>query len=117
MEHGYAKLIRRPESFTGIVHALGMPAPELLAWSAILVEPLGGLAVLAGAFIPLASIPMAIVLLVAILTVQLPKASVRSSCRQLPRRARTSGNRGTRPTCFTSPGSSRWCWAEAVRGR
>lgn len=72
MEHGYAKLARGPESFTGILHALGMPAPELLAWATILVELFGGLAVLVGAFIPLASIPMAIVLLVAIFTVHLP---------------------------------------------
>ena len=72
MEHGYAKLARGPESFTGILHALGMPAPELLAWATILVELLGGLAVLVGAFIPLASIPMAIVLMVAIFTVHLP---------------------------------------------
>ena len=72
MEHGYAKLARGPESFTGILHALGMPAPGLLAWATILVELFGGLAVLLGAFIPLASIPMAIVLLVAIFTVHLP---------------------------------------------
>ena len=72
MEHGYAKLARGPESFTGILHALGMPAPELLAWATILVELFGGLAVLVGAFIPLASIPMAIVLMVAIFTVHLP---------------------------------------------
>ena len=72
MQHGYAKLARGPESFTGILHALGMPAPGLLAWATILVELFGGLAVLLGAFVPLASIPMAIVLLVAIFTVHLP---------------------------------------------
>jgi putative oxidoreductase len=49
-----------------------MPMPLLLAWMTILVELLGGLAVLVGAFIPLASIPMAIVILVAIFTVHLP---------------------------------------------
>jgi putative oxidoreductase len=43
-----------------------------MAWSTILVELLGGLAVLLGAFVPLVSIPMAAVLLVAIFTVQLP---------------------------------------------
>jgi putative oxidoreductase len=72
MEHGYAKLARGPESFIGILHALGMPAPELLAWATILIELVGGLAVLVGAFVPLASIPMAIVLFVAIFTVHLP---------------------------------------------
>ena len=72
MEHGYAKLARGPDSFAAILHALGVPLPEFMSWATILVELLGGLAVLAGAFIPLASIPMAIVLLVAIFTVHLP---------------------------------------------
>lgn len=72
MEHGYAKLARGPAAFTGILHALHLPAAPLLAWATILIELAGGLAVLAGAFVPLASGPMAIVLLVAILTVHLP---------------------------------------------
>jgi putative oxidoreductase len=72
MEHGYAKLARGPEHFTAILHALGVPAPELMSWATILVELFGGLAVLLGAFIPLASLPMAAVLVVAILTVHLP---------------------------------------------
>jgi len=72
MEHGYAKLLHGPESFTAILHALGMPAPALLAWTTILVELLGGFAVLVGAFIPIASIPMVITLLVAIFTVHVP---------------------------------------------
>src|ERR1700733_2492685 len=48
MEHGYAKLVHGPESFTAILHALGLPAPALLAWTTILVELLGGFAVLVG---------------------------------------------------------------------
>ncbi|MGH8302482.1 MAG: DoxX family protein [Steroidobacteraceae bacterium] len=72
MEHGYAKLARGPEHFIGILQALHMPAAPLLAWATILTELVGGLAVLTGAFVPLASVPMAIVLLVAILTVHLP---------------------------------------------
>jgi len=72
MEHGYAKIARRPEKYASILHALGVPASDLLAWVAILVELFGGLAVFLGAFIPLASIPMAIVLLVAIFTVHVP---------------------------------------------
>jgi putative oxidoreductase len=69
MEHGYAKIARGPEQYASILQALGVPAPDLLAWATILVELFGGLAVLLGFFIPLASIPMAIVLLVAIFTV------------------------------------------------
>lgn len=72
MEHGYAKLARGPDSFVAILQALHVPFPTLAAWATILVELLGGLAILAGALIPLASIPMAAVLIVAIVTVHLP---------------------------------------------
>ena len=43
-----------------------------MAWATILVELIGGCAVLIGAFVPVASIPMAVVLLVAMFTVHLP---------------------------------------------
>jgi putative oxidoreductase len=72
MQHGYAKLARGADSFAGILHALGMPAPDVLAWLTIVVELLGGLAVLVGAFIPLAAVPMAIILIVATITVHWP---------------------------------------------
>jgi len=72
MAHGYAKIAHGPEHFINILHAIGVPAPELMGWATILVELAGGLAVLVGAFVPLASVPMAAVLLVAMLTVQLP---------------------------------------------
>src|SRR5215470_7175730 len=41
MEHGWAKLARGPENFTGILAALHMPFPELLAWATILTELIG----------------------------------------------------------------------------
>lgn len=72
MEHGVAKLARGPDAFAAILHAIGVPAPHVMAWSTILIELLGGLAILLGALVALASIPMAAVLLVAILTVHLP---------------------------------------------
>ena len=70
--HGYAKIVKHPEVFAMILQALGVPAPHLMAWATILIELLGGLAILLGALVPLASIPMAVVLLVAIFTVHLP---------------------------------------------
>lgn len=70
--HGLAKLAKGPENFVAIVHAIGTPLPHLMAWLTILVELIGGLAVLAGALVPLVSIPMAAVLLVAMFTVHLP---------------------------------------------
>ena len=69
LEHGYAKLTHGPEQFAAILHALSVPSPQLMAWATIIVELLGGLAVVLGAFIPLASIPMAMILLVAMFTV------------------------------------------------
>jgi putative oxidoreductase len=72
MEHGYAKIAHGPTAFAGILDALGMPMPFVLAWATILVELLGGAAVLLGLFIPLAAVPMIAVLAVAIVTVHLP---------------------------------------------
>jgi putative oxidoreductase len=72
MQHGFAKLSKGPETFAIVLHAIGVPAPHLMAWLTILVEVFGGLAVLLGAFIPIASLPMAAVLLVAMFTVHLP---------------------------------------------
>lgn len=70
--HGYAKLARGPENFAGILHSIGMPFPELLSWGTVAVEIIGGLMIIAGAFVPLATVPMIVVLLVAIFTVHLP---------------------------------------------
>ncbi|WP_394840828.1 DoxX family protein [Pendulispora brunnea] len=72
LAHGYAKLVRGPDVFAHLLAALGTPAPAVLAWATIAVELLGGLAVLVGYGIPLASLPMAVVMLVAIFTVHLP---------------------------------------------
>ena len=69
MEHGYAKLVKGPEAFAAILHALNVPASHMMAWLTILTELIGGFAVLLGALIPLVSVPMAAVLLVAIFSV------------------------------------------------
>jgi putative oxidoreductase len=72
MQHGFAKLSKGPDAFAAILHAIGVPAPHLMAWLTILIELFGGLAILLGALVPLASLPMAAVLLVAIFKVHLP---------------------------------------------
>jgi putative oxidoreductase len=72
LAHGLAKLLRGPQSFIDILGALGVFEPYLSGWITILVEIFGGLAVMAGLLIPLASVPMIVVLLVAIFTVHLP---------------------------------------------
>jgi putative oxidoreductase len=71
MAHGFAKLTKGPDAFGTILQAMGVPAPHVMAWLTILVELIGGLAVLLGAWVPIASIPMVLVQLVAIFTVHL----------------------------------------------
>ena len=72
MEHGFAKLARGSDSFAIILHALGVPAPHLMAWATIAIEVLGGLAMTLGALVPLVSAPMAAVLVVAMFTAHWP---------------------------------------------
>jgi putative oxidoreductase len=72
MAHGYAKIAKGPDHFFAMLHALGVPAPQIMGWATILVEFFGGFAVLTGAFVGLASLPMAVTLLVAMFTVHLP---------------------------------------------
>ena len=71
MQHGFAKLLRGGDNFVGILHSIGVPDPFLLGWATIGIEILGGMAILLGAFVVLASIPMAIVLLTAMFSVHL----------------------------------------------
>jgi putative oxidoreductase len=72
MEHGFAKLSRGPDAFANILQQLGVPLPHLAAWLTIGTELIGGLALLLGAFVLWASIPTALVLLVAMVSVHLP---------------------------------------------
>ncbi len=72
MQHGFAKLARGPDAFPAILHAMGMPFPHLLGYATIAVELLGGLCMLAGALVPLAAVPMIVVLVVATVTVHWP---------------------------------------------
>ncbi len=70
--HGYAKLSAVPQKFGKILQTIGVPVPDLTAWMTALIEFFGGLAVLAGAFIPIVSIPLAVIMLTAMFTVHLP---------------------------------------------
>jgi putative oxidoreductase len=72
LAHAFSKLSRGLDAFAAILQALGVPGPHVMAWSTILIELFGGFAVILGAFVPLVSVPMAAVLLVAMLTVHLP---------------------------------------------
>ena len=70
--HGYAKLSRGPESFGAVLASIGVPQPQLMAWATSLLEFLGGMSLMAGAFVVPLSLPLALVMLTAMLTVHLP---------------------------------------------
>jgi putative oxidoreductase len=72
MAHGFAKLANGPERFIAILHALGVPSPNLMGWATIAVEVAGGLCVLLGAFVPVVSAPMVAIMIVASISVHLP---------------------------------------------
>jgi putative oxidoreductase len=71
MAHGWAKLSRGPSGFAKLLEQIGAPLPELTAWVSTLVEILGGLAILAGAFVAVVSVPLIVMMLVAMFTVHL----------------------------------------------
>lgn len=71
LDHGLAKLAKGPDKFVMIVDAIGVPMPHFMAWSAIWVEVLGGIAMMLGAFVTVISFPMAVVLLVALFSVHI----------------------------------------------
>jgi putative oxidoreductase len=70
--HGIAKLARGPADFANILHSLGVPFPVLMSWCTIAVEILAGTAVLFGALVAYAALPLAVVLVVAMFSVHLP---------------------------------------------
>jgi putative oxidoreductase len=72
LAHGLAKWSKGPAAFASILRAVGVPAPQLMAWATILVEILGGAAILLGAFVALVSVPAIVLLAVAVFTVHLP---------------------------------------------
>src|SRR5215469_1097649 len=71
MAHGWAKLSRGPEGFARLLEQIGAPMPEATAWVSTLIEILGGLAILAGAFVAAVSVPLIVMMLVARFTVHL----------------------------------------------
>ena len=69
MVHGWAKFSRGPDKFAGVLAWMGVPLPEVMAWVVTLVEGIGGLAMVAGIFVALTSVPLVIINLVAMLEV------------------------------------------------
>jgi putative oxidoreductase len=71
MAHGWAKLSRGPAGFARLLEQIHAPLPEATAWVSTFVEILGGLAIFAGAFVAVVSVPLIVMMLVAMFTVHL----------------------------------------------
>jgi len=71
MAHGAAKWSRGPDNFGKLLQQIGAPFPTATAWIVTLLEVFGGLAILAGVLVTLASVPLIVSMLVAMFTVQL----------------------------------------------
>lgn len=69
LAHGMAKWHRGPEKFAKLLELIGTPSPLPTAWLVTGVEVLGGIAIIVGAFVLLASIPLFISMVVAMLTI------------------------------------------------
>ena len=72
--HGWPKVFS-PEGhqgFVGMLGSLGVPAPAITAWLVGLAEIVGGLALIVGAFVAIASVVLIVNMLVAMFTVHLP---------------------------------------------
>jgi putative oxidoreductase len=69
--HGAAKWTAGPASFGKLLHFLGAPAPFATAWVVMLLEIFGGVAVVAGLFVEIVSVPLIISMLVAMFTVHI----------------------------------------------
>jgi putative oxidoreductase len=63
--HGYAKLSRGPANFGRILEAMGVPAPNIMAWITSLFEFIGGVSVMAGAFVTPLALPLSLIMLTA----------------------------------------------------
>jgi putative oxidoreductase len=71
MAHGWAKLMHGPAGFGKLLAQIGVPLPHVTAWVSTFIELLGGLAIFIGAFVAITSIPLIIMMLVAMFKVHL----------------------------------------------
>jgi len=67
--HGIAKWNRGPEKFAKLLTVIGVPAPGITARVVVGVELLGGLAIMLGVLVLLASVPLIGSMIVAMFTI------------------------------------------------
>ena len=69
LAHGIAKWNRGPEKFAKLLTVIGVPAPGITARVVVGVELLGGLAIMLGVLVLLASVPLIGSMIVAMFTI------------------------------------------------
>jgi len=69
MVHGWAKLSRGTAGFEKLLVQEGVPFPHFSSWVVPVTELAGGLAILVGAFVSIAAIPLIVTMLVAMFTI------------------------------------------------
>ena len=69
--HGWAKWTRGPAEFAKLLQQLGLPFPEITAWTVTILELAGGFALFIGAFVAIVSIPLMVSMFVAMITVNM----------------------------------------------
>lgn len=63
--HGYAKISRGVDNFATVLGVMGIPAPHFMAWLTSLVELVGGISLMAGAFVVAFTLPLGIIMMTA----------------------------------------------------
>ena len=71
MAHGWAKLSRGPAGFEKLLIQLGVPFPHFTSWLVPFTELIAGFAILIGAFVTIAAVPLIITMLVAMFSIQI----------------------------------------------
>ena len=71
MVHGWAKLSRGPAGFEKLLVQIGVPLPHFTSWVVPFTELISGLAILTGAFVSIAAIPLIFTMLVAMFSIHI----------------------------------------------
>jgi putative oxidoreductase len=69
--HGLAKWDAEPEKFGKLLAVIGTPSPGATAWAVMLLEIFGGIALVAGLFVEIVSVPLIASMLVAMFTIHI----------------------------------------------
>jgi len=69
--HGYTKVSRGPDKFAIILESIGIPLPHVMAWITTLLELVGGLSMMVGAFVVPITLPLTVVMTTALISVHL----------------------------------------------